>query len=351
MSIHCYAMIFSIMLLCLPARADNAFVNQLASASHASAVQLSAAQAEQLKNMQLTAALAWHGASPWINAVNRGARDTFERYGVKVLVSTDAQYDPVKQVADIENIQALKPDMLLSLIIDGISAKAALQSTTRQGTKLVLLSNPVPGFEHGKDFFGIVTDDMQGMGKQAAQAVFQHLGGKGKVGLIVHDANYFITNTRDNAFIAALKAYSGIEVVAQSGFVKEHDTSAIASAMLLRHPELQLIYVSWDTAAEGVVQALRSDGFSAVRVISHDLGINNLLNMAQDGNMLASVSDRPYEIGAAMARIALLAELGQDTPLFTLVPFELVTKQNISAVWQQAYRTDLPRIISIALGD
>lgn len=326
-------------------------VEQLAKASMSSQVFISDEQAGRLAKADFTAAMAWHGASSWISAVNRGASDTFEHYGVKVLVTTDAQYDPAKQVADIENIQALNPDLVLSLVIDGVSAKEGFQKIVDGGAKLVLLSNPISGFVHGKDFAGIVTDDMQGMGNRAAQVSNEYLNGKGKVGVVYHDANYFITNTRDKAFFDGLAQFPGIEILSRQGFVKEHDTSAITSAMMLRHPNLELIYVSWDAAAEGVVEALRSDGFEKVKVISHDLGVNNLLDMAQQGNMLASIADRPYEIGATMARVALLAKLGEPTPLFTLVPYDQVNKSNIAEVWQHAYQTKIPRIIKIALGD
>lgn len=339
--------------LCLSAglKAQDELVAQLDEAGSAAQIQLNKDQIKQIKQTKLTAALAWHGASPWISAVNRGATETFEQYGVKVLVTTDAQYDPAKQVADIENIQALKPDMLLSLVIDGVSAKEAFKAIVDKDTKLVLLSNPIPGFVHGQDFAGIVTDDMRGMGKKAAEQVNDYLQGNGKIGVIYHDANYFITNTRDQAFLNRMSAFPGVEISVRQGFVKEHDTSAIASAMMLRNPDLDLLYVSWDTAAEGVVEALRSDGHDKVKVISHDLGVNNLLDMAQQGNMLASVADRPYEIGVTMAKVALLAELGVSAPLFTLVPFDLVTRENIANSWQQAYQSELPRIVQLAIGE
>ncbi|GGD74828.1 hypothetical protein GCM10011357_32260 [Lacimicrobium alkaliphilum] len=331
--------------------AQDGLVAQLDKAGLASQIQLNKSQVEQIKKKNLTAALAWHGASPWVSAVNRGATETFNQYGVKVLVTTDAQYDPVKQVADIENIQALKPDLLLSLVIDGVSAREAYRAIVDAQTKLVLLSNPIPGFVHGRDFAGIVTDDMRGMGQTAAKQANAYLQGKGKIGMIYHDANYFITNTRDQAFLKAMSAFPGIEMTVKRGFVKEHDTSAIASAMMLRNPDLDLLYVSWDTAAEGVVEALRSDGHNSVKVISHDLGVNNLLDMAQQGNMLASVADRPFEIGVTMAKVALLAEVGESSPLFTLVPFDVVTKENIANSWQQAYRSQLPRIVQLAIGE
>lgn len=325
------------------------FAKELASASHAQDIVLSEDDRQRVSQMTLNAALAWHGSSPWISAVDRGARETFESMGVEVLVSTDAQYDPAKQVADIENIQALQPDLVLSLVVDGVGARSSYQRLVDAGTKLVLLSNPIPGFVHGEDYVGIVTDDMQGMGRRAAEEVNRYLNGEGQVGYIFHDANYFITNTRDQAFLEGLQQYPGIDVAISRGFVQEHDTSAIASAMMLVNPNLDVIYVAWDAAAEGVIESLRSDGHSDVRVISHDLGVSNLLDMAQQGNMLASISDRPYDIGVAMAKLAVLSKLGREAPLFTVVSYDLVNQNNIAEIWQKAYQSDLPAIIDASL--
>ncbi|MEQ3443675.1 MULTISPECIES: substrate-binding domain-containing protein [unclassified Pseudoalteromonas] len=318
-------------------------------AANSSDINLSAEQIDTIKEKKLTAALAWHGASPWINAVSRGAEDEFKKLGVRVIAQTDAQYDPAKQVADLENISALEPDLVLSLSIDGISTKLSYQKILAGGARLVLLSNPIPGFQHNKDFAGIVTDDMFGMGEAAATLVAQASNDTGKVGLIFHDANYFITNNRDQAFRKALTHFSNIKVISEKGFVKEHETSNIAAAMLLQHPEIDTIYVSWDTAAEGVIETLRSIGRKDIKVVTHDLGVNNLLDMAMNGNLYGTISDRPYDIGKTMARIAAGAEIGIQAPEFTLVPFDSVTHENIASIWHKAFKAPLPKLLDLAL--
>lgn len=318
-------------------------------AVQASSISISNQQIELIKQQNLTAAMAWHGASPWISAVSRGASDTFEQLGVKVVASTDAQFDPAKQVADLENITALKPNILLSLSVDGTSTKQSYQKAIDAGSQLVLLSNPIPGFVHGKDYVGIVTDDMFGMGKEAAINIRNAFGDKAKIGMIFHDAHYFITNNRDNAFRSEIAKSDGLNIVSEKGFVKEHETSAIASAMLLQHPDLDVIYVSWDAAAEGVIEALRSFGNRDIKVVTHDLGVNNLLDMAMQGNMLATISDRPYVIGATMAKLGALATLGEKAPHFTLVPYDAVTHKNIAEIWQQAFKAPLPKMLDLAL--
>lgn len=318
-------------------------------AKQAASITISNQQIELIKQQNLTAAMAWHGASPWISAVSRGAKDTFEMLGVKVVASTDAQFDPAKQVADLENITALKPNILLSLSVDGTSTKQSYQKALDAGSQLVLLSNPIPGFEHGKDYVGIVTDDMFGMGKAAAMSIRKAFGTNAKIGMIFHDAHYFITNNRDDAFRKEIAKSQGLDIVIEKGFVKEHETSAIASAMILQHPDIDVIYVSWDAAAEGVIEALRSFGNRDIKVVTHDLGVNNLLDMAMQGNMLATISDRPYVIGATMAKLGALATLGEKAPHFTLVPYDAVTHENIAEIWQHAFKAPMPKMLDLAL--
>ncbi len=324
----------------------------LSQAVAASTVHISAQQQAQLKAQRYKAALVWHGASAWINAVTAGARAEFAAAGVEVVAVTDANYDPARQAADIENVSTLRPDFILSLVIDAASVRGSYRQAVQNGARLVLLSNPIAGFTHPADYAGIVTDDMVGMGQQAAAELARFSEQQGataaqplKVGMIFHDADYFITNTRDRAFEQALAQYPQLQLVAKKGFVREQETSDMAAALLLQQPALDVLYVSWDAAAEGVIEALRAAGKKNVRVVTHDLGVNNLLDLARGGNLLATIADRPYLIGQTMARLALLAKLGEATPALTLVPFDTVRRDNIQSGWQQSFQSPLPPLL------
>ncbi|WP_231102266.1 substrate-binding domain-containing protein [Pseudoalteromonas luteoviolacea] len=306
-------------------------------------------QSANVQGARLSAAMAWHGSSPWISAVTKGAKAEFKRLGINVIAVTEAHYDPAKQVSDLETLTALKPDILLSLSVDSLSTKPSYLQLIKSGTKLVLLSNPISGFSHGADFAGIVKDDVKGMGEAAAQLVAKALFDKGRVGVIYHEANYPITNHRDSAFRKALKRFPDIKIVSEKGFVKKNQTAQLAAAMMIQHHDIDAIYVSWDAAAEGVIEALRISGHKDTKVITHDLGVNNLIDMALGGNMFGTVSDRPNEMGKLMARIGAGAAIGLDTPLYTQVHFNTVTRENIAASWQIAFATELPKLLQQVL--
>lgn len=322
-------------------------------AQDAREISLSPAEIEQIRAGRYKAALVWHGASNWVNALSLGARQTFGELGIQVVAETDAQYDPAKQASDIENVTALKPDIILSLVIDSISAQGSYRAAVNRGSKLVLLSNPIHGFQPNREYVGIVTDDMRGMGIAAAELIRDAVGGRGKIGLIYHDADYFITNQRDNAFRQTirhgLRGTGQIEIAVERGFIRESETSNIAAAMVLQHPQLKAIYVAWDAAAEGVIEGLRSMGRGDIKVVTHDLGVNNLVDMAMRGSMYGTVADRPYEIGQAMAKLGAYGLLGKEAPPFSVVSFDQVRRENIRDIWTSAYRADLPPLLERAL--
>src|SRR5882757_4272466 len=207
-----------------------------------------------------TAAQLWHTSSAFINAVQRGADTEFQRLGIEVVATTSANMDAGAQANQVQTTMAKKPSVILSLPVDPVSAAQAFQPALSQGAKLVFLSNVPTGYSYGKQYSSIVTDDLFAMGKLAAEALGNSLGGKGKVGVIFYNAQYYVTNQRDAAFVDTLKKeFPAIQIVAEQGFSDASATQQIASAMLTQHPDLDGIYVSYSQpAAEGVLAALRT---------------------------------------------------------------------------------------------
>ena len=286
-----------------------------------------------MKDKGYKAALLWHTSSDFINAVTAGATDEFARAGIAIAATTDAGFDAASQRSDIETALGQEPSVILSLPLDPVTSAEAFRQAVSDGTKLVFLSNLPQGYKHGNDYAAIVTDDLFQMGKQAADALAKGIGGKGKVGYIFHDANYYVTNQRDQR-------------------VQEHDRDQLsrhqdrrrarhlrpgqgrgdlASAMLLKHPDLDGIYVTWAEPADGVLAALRSSGNTKTKIVTLDLAEPVALDMVKGGNVTALVADKAYELGRDMAAVGAKALLEQETPPFLVAPALTVTKENVAA--------------------
>nr|WP_075291140.1 substrate-binding domain-containing protein [Pararhizobium arenae] len=313
-------------------------------------IALSDADLAALKDKGYKAALLWHTSSDFVNAVSAGAKDEFARAGVEVVVQTDAGFDAARQRSDIETALAAKPNVILALPLDPVTSAEAFRQAVSDGAKLVFLSNLPADYKHGTDYAAIVTDDLFQMGKQAADALAKSIGGKGKVGWIFHDATYYVTNQRDNAFKTTIeKDYPDIKIVAEQGITDPARAEELASAMLLQNPDLDGIYVTWAEPADGVLAALRASGNTKTKIVTLDLAEPVGLDMVKDGAVVALVADKAYELGRAMAATGLKSLLGQQTPPFIVAPALTVTKDNVADGWKQSLNRDAPQSILDAL--
>jgi ribose transport system substrate-binding protein len=319
-------------------------------ATPSASVTLSDADLAALKDKGYKAALLWHTSSDFTNAVTAGATDEFARAGIAIAVTTDAGFDAARQRSDIETALAAKPSVILSLPLDPVTSAEAFRQAVSDGTKLVFLSNLPQGYKHGTDYAAIVTDDLFQMGKQAADALAKGIGGKGKVGYIFHDANYYVTNQRDQAFKKTIEtSYPDIKIVAEQGISDPARAEELANAMLVKNPDLDGIYVTWAEPADGVLAALRSSGNTKTKIVTLDLAEPVALDMVKGGNVTALVADKAYELGRTMATVAAYGLIGKPAPAFAVAPAITVTKQNVVDGWKESLNREPPQSILDAM--
>lgn len=311
-----------------------------------STITLTEDEVAKLKEGDHTAALLWHTSSDFVNAVTAGATDEFTRLGIEVVATTDAGFDAAKQKSDVETVMAKNPSAILVLPLDPTTAAEALRPAVEAGAKIVLLSNVPTGYTHGKDYVAIVTDDLFQMGKQAADALATAISKTGKVAWIFHDADYYVTNQRDNAFKTTIETdYPDIEIVAEQGIADPARAEEIANALLLKNPDLDGIYVTWAEPAEGVLAALRQAGNTDTKIVTLDLSEPVALDMAQGGNVAALVADQAYELGRAMATVAGYGLIGKEAPPFIVAPATTVMKDNVAQGYQDSLHRDPPQSV------
>lgn len=341
---------------CKPATADftktTVGPNGEASTSAGDIPDLTADQIAKAKAAHYKWAYLPSGTSTWFNAVEAGAKAEAAKLGLELTVTADSNFDPAKQASDVETAMASKPDIMLSLPNDPTSAAQAFKPAVDAGVKLVFNDNGVNGYTAGKEYVAIVTGDHYGMGEAAADLMSKALGdGGGKIGVIYHDADFYVTNNRDCRFLADIQQkHPEIQIVAESGFTDEGATEQVASAMLTQHPDLKAIYVAWSAAATGVIAALRAAGRDDVKVVAIDLDANNDVDMAKGGNLYGVSADRPYTIGETQIKLAVMSLLGEATPGFVTVPVVTETKANILQAWHDSLNTVPPQAVLDALG-
>ncbi|VVS98090.1 MULTISPECIES: substrate-binding domain-containing protein [Hyphomicrobiales] len=316
----------------------------------AGTVTLTAEQEQTIRDGKFTAALVWHEMSEYTNAVNSGAQDEFKRLGIEVVAQTDAGFDAARQKADVETVLAKKPSIIVSLPVDPASAGPVYDPARAAGVKLAFVDNSPAGYVHGKDYVTIVSDDLFQMGSKAAVAMAEALGEKGKVGYIFHDADFYVTNQRDQAFKKTIEQdYPNMTIVAEQGMADPARSEEIAQAMVTQHPDLDGIYVTWAEPALSVLSALRSADNAHTKIVTLDLNEPAALDMVKDGNVAALVADEAYAIGVTAARSAAGAMIGREAAPFLVVDSLAVTKDTVKEGWKSSLNRDVPQSIADAL--
>jgi ribose transport system substrate-binding protein len=321
-------------------------------ATPASALRLTPSDVAKIRAGDNTAVLVWHEESDFTKAVTAGVRDEFQRLAIRVVAETSAGFDPAKQRADIETVAAKKPDVMLTLPIDPVITAPAYKQVAREGTKIVLLSNRPQGMEYGRDYVNVVTDDLFDMGKRAADALAAAVGGQGDVGYFFRDASSFVANERDQAFLQTLTVnYPRIDVAARQGIADPNQAEEQANGMLVAHPDLEGVYVTFSQPpGDGVLAALRANGNTTTRIVSLDLDEPLALDMAKRGQTFALIADRAYELGRAMAKSAAYGLLGKRAPPLVTVPALTITRSNLVQGYRESLHREPPASVLKALG-
>ena len=311
----------------------------------ASSVTLSADEVAKIKAMNATAAIVMHyGGNDWSQAQISGLKHEFDALGIKVIAVTDAGFKPEKQVSDLETVMAQKPNVIVSIPTDPTATASEYKKVAAAGVKLVFMDNVPTGFVAGKDYVSVVSADNYGNGVAAAHLMAKALNGKGKIGLVYHAADFFVTKQRYDAFKATIsKDYPNIKIVAEQGIGGPDfsgDADKVASAMLTAHPDINGIWAVWDVPAEGVISAAREAGRDNLVITTCDLGENVAINMAQGSYVKGLGAQRPYDQGVTEAKLAGYALLGKAAPAFVALPALPVEKSNLLDAWRAVYHAE-----------
>lgn len=318
-----------------------------------SEIGLTDAELAQIAGMGATAAIVMHyGGNDWSQAQIAGLNQQFEAMGIEVVATTDANFDAGQQVSDIETVLALQPDIIVSIPTDPVATAAAYQAAADAGVKLVFMDNVPNGFEPGNNYVSAVSADNYGNGVAAAHLMTQALECQGTVGIVYHEADFFVTRQRYDAFKATIESdYPGIEIVEETGITGPDftgDAETAASAMLTQYPDLDGIWAVWDVPAEGVVASALTAQRDDLVITTIDLGLNVAILIAKGELVYGLGAQRPFDQGINEAILAGYGLLDKEAPPYVALPALPVMQDNVLDAWETVYHSDPPADLASA---
>ncbi|MCF0229596.1 MAG: substrate-binding domain-containing protein [Parasporobacterium sp.] len=321
----------------------------------AETINLTDEQVAKVKEGNYKVAIVMHyGGNDWATAQIEGIKQQCAEYGMEVIATTDANFSAEQQVSDIETVMALNPDIIISIPTDATATADAYKRAAEAGIKVVFMDNVADNMEQGNEvgqYVSCISADAYGNGCVAAELMGEALGGKGKVGMVFYDVNFFTTNLRDQGFKETMaEKYPEIEIVTEQGFTAENTCNEQGDAILTQFPDINGIYASWDIPMEGVLSSVRAAGKEGqIALTAIDLG-NNIAREIAQGTVVGVGAQVPFDQGIAEVKCAALSLLGEEVPAFVVCAALPVNKDNVCEAYEQVYHIPAPEWLVEAAG-
>ncbi|MFI0811167.1 ABC transporter permease/substrate-binding protein [Streptomyces echinatus] len=263
--------------------------------------------------------------NPFFVQIRAGAQAEAEKLGVDLTV-TDAQNDASQQANQLQNFTS---SGLGAIIVNPVDSDAAGNSVKAADKARI----PVVAVDRGVNKASVdtlVASDNVAGGELAAKTVAERLGGKGKIVILQGQAGTSAARERAAGFARGLKAYPGIQVLAQQPADFDRTKGLdVMSNLLQAHPDVQGVIAANDEMALGAIKALGSRAGKSVQVVGFD-GTPDGLTAVKDGTLYASVAQQPSQLGRIAVDNALKAVRGDKVEPMVKVPVKVVTKDNVA---------------------
>ncbi|GAB3538918.1 sugar ABC transporter substrate-binding protein [Spirosoma fluminis] len=249
-----------------------------------------------------------------------------EEAGVE-LISVDAERSALKQVEQVESFIAQKVD---AIIMNPCEVEASSPAVAKALAAKIPIIN-VNSETSTKPSAFVGSDDVESA-RIAMKYIAGKLGGKGNVVMMHGYMGQAAQIKREQGARDVLKQYPGLKLVASQ--TAEWDR---AKAMDLMEnwiqsygSEINAVFAHNDEMGMGAVKALTDAGLkNKIIVVSID-AIPDALQAVQKGTLDATVFQNAEQQGAKAIEAAVKLAKGQSYAKETLIPFQLVTKENVA---------------------
>lgn len=306
-------------------------------------ISLSKEEKTLLKKGHYQVAVSFHyTGTAWAALHQKGIRDELEQYGIDIISTMDAHFDPALQSIQLESIKMQHPDAVIAIPSDDVETAPAFQELSRM-TRLVFLSS-VPQNFNRNDYVSCISVNERENGTNTGRMIGEYLKETphARVGFIIHGAMFYGTTERDNYAEKILReSYPNIEITARKGFIQIENAYKVCLEMVTEHPDIQALYVSWDRPALLAIKALKALNRTDIAVFTTDLDFEIAQEM-NHGFVKGLSTQRPYDQGKAAALAVAKSLVSNNVPKYIGVQPYVVHEKQLKRAWKDIFFEAMP---------
>ncbi|TCL71637.1 monosaccharide ABC transporter substrate-binding protein (CUT2 family) [Hydrogenispora ethanolica] len=245
--------------------------------------------------------------------------------GVKLIVQ-DASKDSNKQLSQVQDFITQKVNAIILCPTNSAGSKSMVELANK--AKIPVFTMDISS--DGKTVAHVATDNYKG-GELAAEYVAKKMlpGAKGEVAIVTYSEVESCVN-REKGFKDFLtKNYPNIKVVdVQNCSGDQAKAADVTQNMLLKHPNLQVIFGVGDPFAMGALSAIKAANKN-VQVIGFDGNPEGINEIKSGGLWKADVAQDPAAIGAKTLEAVMTKLKGKNVPKLIPIAPKIIDKSNL----------------------
>ena len=277
-------------------------------------------------------------SNPWRVAMLHGIEAAAERNKDKLkrFIITDANDNPSKQAADIQDLLAQGVDILLVSPATAEALDPALRRANKSGVPIVLVDREVASKD---SYITFVTASDQALGRISAQWLAETLNFEGKVVMLGGLAGASPAENRIKAAHEVFNQYPGIEVLeVQYTSWSPANGKTIMSALIQKYGnDIAGVWADSGLQGSGSIEAFLAAGYEAGTIPPHTGGDFNAMYQLSVHNQVPMVGiDYPPAMGAVSFELLFDVLAGKGIPRRIEVNQQIVVSEGHETASVQA---------------
>lgn len=283
--------------------------------------------------------------NPWFLAFSAELEKEAGKRGYQFRV-THAQAKLEKQIADVEDIVAQKPDFLILGPIDREGSADALRIAKKAGVPVVVVNRDIRGAP-GEDYVTKIYSDFEWIGEKMAELIHDAFGAEAKAIRVVElhgTPGGGNTIGMSKGFRRKMKRYPNMRIVAsQLGNFNRATAMKAMENIIQSGIEFDAVVGHFDDDALGAIRALRASGRKLGSnpekgeiVVVGNGGTKDGLRAIKAGHYHKIVSVTPYYADQVFDAIEAYAK-GKKLPAYIRVEDIVIDKSNVDKHMSTAF--------------
>jgi ribose transport system substrate-binding protein len=273
----------------------------------------------------------------WLAAITENAEEEAASHDDVEFVLLEGTNDSASQVAQVEQLIAEDPDVLIILPHEGDPLTPVALEAMESGIPVVNVDREFASEGAYRTWIG---GDNYGIGVSAAEYIAEQLDCQGNVVEIQGVAGISVTELRTAGFADTIEQLcgDGISIVAQqpADFLPDQGLE-VMETILQAESDIDAVYTHDDDMAMGVVSAIQNADREDEMILTGAGGSQEAMEMIQDGGLYAATFLYNPSMSASAVRVARLIALGEgfeelvepEVPSRIELPATTVTADNV----------------------